>query len=294
MYHKGLIMEIKEDYCLVMEDTGNIVRIYKKGNMQVGQQIYFLNEDIYNEKIQDKKMVNFMQKPFTKVVLTALTVILLFVTLHFSEVLKPVDAYAMVSFDGNKSLQLEIDNKHKIKDVITYDNTINEEKLKQLKGKKLENIKKQLKELLNTNQDSYLIGYAFYDENDIDDKEELIHIINNLIDDEDLLFIQGKTEDIENAKSLNCNLGLYVAKQKKEEDIEDLYDDISYDELQTFIQQHPELLNNEDFKELLEDEKEEYEDYENDEENDNLENDHEQTDDDNEESEEDDVEEDEN
>lgn len=259
MYHKGLIMEIKETYCLVMEDTGEIVRIYKKGNMRVGEQIYFLNEDIYNEKVQDSKISNFMQKPLTKIVITTFTIFLLFVTLHFSEVLKPVDAYAMVSFDGNKSLQLEIDDKHKIRDVFTYDTTINKERLNQLKGKKIESIKKQLKELLNTNQDSYLIGYAFYNENDVEDKEELIDIVHQLIDEEDLLFIQGQTKDIESAKSLNCNLGLYVAKQRKEKEIDDLDEDITYDELNTFIQQHPELLNNEDFKELIEDEKEESE-----------------------------------
>ena len=47
MYEKAVVLEIKDDYCLVMTEDGKIVRIWKKAGIREGQKIYILEEDLY-------------------------------------------------------------------------------------------------------------------------------------------------------------------------------------------------------------------------------------------------------
>ena len=44
---KGIVMEIKDDYVIVMKEDGTLVRIQKKDNLKVGKSIFFFEEDIY-------------------------------------------------------------------------------------------------------------------------------------------------------------------------------------------------------------------------------------------------------
>ena len=46
MYHKVIVMEIKETYALVMAEDGQILRVVYKDGMKVGDCIYILEEDI--------------------------------------------------------------------------------------------------------------------------------------------------------------------------------------------------------------------------------------------------------
>ena len=47
MYNKGIILEIKEKYSLVLKDDSTVIRIKNKENMEVGDTIIFLEEDLY-------------------------------------------------------------------------------------------------------------------------------------------------------------------------------------------------------------------------------------------------------
>lgn len=46
MYHKGIVMEVKEKYALVMAEDGQILRVFYKDGMKTGDCIYILEEDI--------------------------------------------------------------------------------------------------------------------------------------------------------------------------------------------------------------------------------------------------------
>ena len=50
MYHKVMVMEVKEHYALAMGEDGQIVRIRYKAGMQIGDCIYILEEDLYQEE----------------------------------------------------------------------------------------------------------------------------------------------------------------------------------------------------------------------------------------------------
>lgn len=49
MYHKVIVMEIKEKYALVMTKDGGVLRVMRKDGMKVGDRIYILEEDILKE-----------------------------------------------------------------------------------------------------------------------------------------------------------------------------------------------------------------------------------------------------
>ncbi len=44
--NKGLIMEIKDDYAIVMCDNGTMDKILIKPGMSIGQKIFYFEEDI--------------------------------------------------------------------------------------------------------------------------------------------------------------------------------------------------------------------------------------------------------
>lgn len=57
MYLKVLVMEIKENYCLVMTQDGEILRIKRKKDMKVGDQIFILQEDLYQGESEEQPVL---------------------------------------------------------------------------------------------------------------------------------------------------------------------------------------------------------------------------------------------
>lgn len=48
MLYKGIIIEVKDEYSIVVTNESEFLRIKNKEGMKVGDKIYFLEEDIYN------------------------------------------------------------------------------------------------------------------------------------------------------------------------------------------------------------------------------------------------------
>ena len=48
MLYKGIIIEIKDEYSIVVTNESEFLRIKNKEGMNVGDKIYFLEEDLYN------------------------------------------------------------------------------------------------------------------------------------------------------------------------------------------------------------------------------------------------------
>ena len=110
MYHKVIVMEIKETYALVMAEDGQILRVVYKDGMKVGDCIYILEEDILKKDsfkeenhasiipfVERKKTGN-QHKTLWKKMVAVAAAFALFVT-SFAVLLKPEKAYAMVSVD---------------------------------------------------------------------------------------------------------------------------------------------------------------------------------------------------
>lgn len=258
MYHKGIVMEIKDKYCLIMNEDGDIIRIHKKGNMHVGDQIYYLLEDVYKE--QEENSHSFLySKSFHKTVLLGIAVVLIFVVTQFTSVLKPVDAYATVSFDKDKSFQVELDENTKIKKAISYNHSVSDEELKKLEGKKIIEVKNDINKILENKKDSLVIGFAFHKDSKAKDNDQLRKLIDEIIDDDHILYVRGNHLDIVDAKTAKENLGLYIVRQIKDKDIDDVFDDLSYQEILDLIKKNPALIEDEEIQEKLENRQEDKE-----------------------------------
>ena len=47
---KGIVMEVKNDYVIIMKEDGTLVRIKNKDGLKVGKSVFFFEEDIYIKK----------------------------------------------------------------------------------------------------------------------------------------------------------------------------------------------------------------------------------------------------
>ena len=113
MYLKVLVMEIKEKYCLVMTQDGEILRIKRKKDMKVGDQIFILQEDLYQGESEEQPVLqkkNKNRKIFWGGIaaVAASAVLLVGVSAYVNQMNA---SYALVSVDGAMSVQLELNKK---------------------------------------------------------------------------------------------------------------------------------------------------------------------------------------
>ena len=112
---KGIVMEIKDDYVIVMKEDGTLVRIQKKDNLKVGKSIFFFEEDIYIRK-ESAKVI-----PFRKYIVPLGAIAALFIILinpminRFSNNVS--NTYAVLTFDINPSIEFELEEDGIIKNV---------------------------------------------------------------------------------------------------------------------------------------------------------------------------------
>ncbi|MBM6860972.1 anti-sigma factor domain-containing protein, partial [Clostridium saudiense] len=72
---KGIVMEIKDDYVIIMKEDGTLVRIKNKDGLKVGKSIFFFEEDIYIKKDTAKVI------PFRKYIVPLVAIAALFIIL---------------------------------------------------------------------------------------------------------------------------------------------------------------------------------------------------------------------
>ena len=242
MYHKGIVMEIKKDYCLVLEDSGNIVRLGIKEGLEVGQKIFYFDEDIYKKEIKPASSWIYSRK-FKNVMISCLAVmIMVFSFISF----RPVPAYATVSFNGDKSLQVVIDKDFNIKEAHSYDESFSEKNLKSLN--QLDDIEKYF------SKDSLiLVGFALNKE-DIKGTKSLETYIQKVFKNKNIKLYSGTADDVEQAEKNNQNLGIYIINQYDHKDIEEfLEDDMDMDDMEELLEDYPELSSNENLMDEIED-----------------------------------------
>lgn len=184
MYHKVIVLEIKDGYALAMTGKGEIIRIKKKKGMKVGAAIYVLEEDMYK-----KVRTLYWQKAAA-----IAAVILLFVTSlllpQFSQ-----QVYAMVELEGSKSVSVKIDKNYKIQDAYSYDDTVSLKILKDLEGQKLQDLK-ELAEEIRAADGSLKVVYALYKE----DKKvsgKFAEVLQEIFGDQAVTYMEGKIEEIQ-------------------------------------------------------------------------------------------------
>lgn len=184
MYHKVIILEIKDGYALAMTEDGEIIRIKKKAGMKVGAAVYVLEEDRY-------KKVRTLQ--WQKAAVIAAAVLLCITSLLLPQFSQQV--YDMVELEGAKSVSVKIDKNYKIQDAYSYDDTMSLKALKDLEGQKLQDLKEIVEELRDADG-SLTVVYAMYKEDEKVSKE-LEEALQKIFGNENVTYMKGKIEEIQ-------------------------------------------------------------------------------------------------
>lgn len=258
MYLKVLVMEIKEDYCLAMTEDGAVVRIRKKDGMKVGRRIYILREDLFHkedsiQKIpeKEKKIIPWQFMTAAAAVFAVVIGITLFIRISSAP-------YAVVSVDGQRSIQFELDKNHTVKKAVSYNHSFSQKSLEKLEGKELEEAGEILKKTKSFQDTEHrIVGYGFYEDNQ-KEAENFEELLQKVLGNKATVYMQGTASDVEQAKKEKKPLSIFLLeKAAKEEELEEILEEFPPEKAAKILRGYPELAGfAEIFEEDMEEEKE--------------------------------------
>ena len=271
MYHKVIVMEIKETYALVMAEDGQILRVVYKDGMKVGDCIYILEEDILKKDsfkeenhasiipfVERKKTGN-QHKTLWKKMVAVAAAFALFVT-SFAVLSKPEKAYAMVSVDGEKAVEVVLNQKNRVKEADSKNDSLTREEKKKIKGEKVEIIKNYFSQDLS-DKETIIVGYAFLEDESEEERAALQRRLEKTFGTEHLLYLAGDKEDVENAKKAGKSLGIYLAEQiLTGEDFNKVVNEVTEEEILELLEKNPSFIENPVLKKSIQEKLSDYED----------------------------------
>lgn len=234
MYNKGIILEIKEKYSLVLKDDSTVVRIRNKENMQVGDTIFFLEEDLY----ELTKSRNTMKNKIIPILTIAAMLVLLVVPIVKNNTTG--GAYALMSIDINPSIEFELDKNKNIVNVYGVNDDGKTINLEELKGKTLEEGINILEKYLSKNHGESkegIVGFTFTNKISNDKYEsEVKDTVSKGLNNTKFVYLKGNEEDIALAKEKGVSIGRYEALCDLDEDtLEDTIENMSVDEIMALL-----------------------------------------------------------
>lgn len=221
---KGLIMELKKDYAIVLNDDGGMEKIVIKPQMAVGQKIFYFDEDIV--KITETTSSNnskFKYSVFMKSFGSIAAVFLLAFTFFYNmNINKTV---AIVSLDINPSIQIEVDNNQNIIKVVGMNDDGKNIDFSGIKGCNINDGIKSIKDILVEkeylkNNKDVLVGFAFVKNGEKTTYEDDIKeaVLSNF-DTENVTYLKAEDKkDVEEAKEQGISLGRYEASKVVDEE----------------------------------------------------------------------------
>lgn len=271
MYHKVIVMEIKETYALVMAEDGQILRVVYKDGMKVGNRIYILEEDILKKDsfkeenhasiipFAERKKTGNQHKTFWKKMVAVAAAFALFVT-SFAVLSKPEKAYAMVSVDGEKAVEVVLNQKNRVKEADSKNDSLTREEKKKIKGEKVETIKNYFSQDLS-DKETIIVGYAFLEDESEEERAALQRRLEKTFGTEHLLYLAGDKEDVENAKKAGKSLGIYLAEQiLAGESFHKVVNETTEEEILELLEKNPSFMEEPILKESIQEKLSEYED----------------------------------
>lgn len=271
MYHKVIVMEIKETYALVMAEDGQILRIVYKDGMKVGDRIYILEEDILKKDsfkeenhasiipFAERKKSGNQHKTLWKKMVAVAAACALFVT-SFAVLSKPEKAYAMVSVDGEKAVEVVLNQKNRVKEADSKNDSLTREEKKKIKGEKVETIKNYFSQDL-LDKETIIVGYAFLEDESEEERAALQRRLEKTFGTEHLLYLAGDKEDVENAKKAGKSLGIYLAEQiLTGEDFNKVVNEVTEEEILELLEKNPSFIENPVLKKSIQEKLSDYED----------------------------------
>ena len=236
--NKVIIMEVKDDYAIVMTSDFEFIKIKKKKSMTEGQKIYIVDEDICQG--EEKTSLSNKNKLLKILGLIAILLGILLLAFLFNPFKK--DTYATASFDGDASIELSLDENKKITEAISRDDSIPSGELENLKGKSFEYGLDEIDDYLEN--DNYILASCYVpnvvNDNYIDD-------IRSAIDKElsEVIFINANKDDVRQAQKENRTLGQYKLQNVASlSELEKYINNVNYNKLDKFVLTNSDLIKN--------------------------------------------------
>ena len=232
---KGIVMEIKDDYVIVMKEDGTLARIKNKDGLKIGNPIFFFEEDIYVKK-EAAKVIPFKKYIVPLGAIAALFIILINPIMNIFTS-KMNNVYAVLTFDINPSIEFNLDEKGIIKSVKGINDEAIALGLDKIKGMTFEEGTIALRDLLSqsnylNNNNAVLVGFSFIGNENIDYEKDIQQVIKNTFKGTDVAFLKGEKSDLEKAQSQGISLGKYEALVKLDEDnFEDAIENLTTQEM---------------------------------------------------------------
>lgn len=243
-FNKVIVMEVKDDYAIAMTSDFEFIKVKKKKSIKEGQQIYILDEDIYEN---GQKISFFKKNKLLKILglmAILLGILLLMILFNSSQkALHSEDTYATVFLESASTVELKLDENKKVIDIISKDNLISNKELNSLLEESFEEVIDELDDYVENN--NYVIASCYIS------SEENINYISSIkmeINDElsDVIFIEADKNDFKQAKKQNKTLGQYkIENITSLSELERYIDDVDYNRLEKFV-----LANNTSIKNI--------------------------------------------
>ena len=277
MLYKGIIIEIKDEYSIVVTNESEFLRIKNKEGMNVGDKIYFLEEDLYNadessivdtekEENQEKSnVIDFNEKKernkkkmstvYKRLVTVAATIAIIVGTVIYTS---PPKSYATVSFDENgSSLELNLDKNKKVNSASLINGNLNISDDDDF-AVVLDQLYKQIKQDSKNNKNGrVLVALCFEGDDDIAYEKEIKKLISQKFKGLNIMYIRVDKNKIQQNKNTEISMGEYAAMQMiEEDDIEGM----TIDKLNQMLKDGKYAYLREEILDELEDRSEGYED----------------------------------
>lgn len=277
MLYKGIIIEIKDEYSIVVTNESEFLRIKNKEGMNVGDKIYFLEEDLYNadessivdtekEENQEKSnVIDFNEKKeknkkkmstvYKRLVTVAATIAIIVGTVIYTSSPK---SYATVSFDENgSSVELNLDKNKKINSASLINGNLNISDDDDF-AVVLDQLYKQIKQDSKNNKNGrVLVALCFEGADDIAYEKEIKKLISQKFKGLNIMYIRVAKNKIQQNKNTEISMGEYAAMQMiEEDDIEGM----TIDKLNQMLKDGKYAYLREEILDELEDRSEGYED----------------------------------
>lgn len=221
MIYKGKVLEVNNDFAIVLTNSMEYLKVKKKAGLLVGNQILFVEDDVYKENsISYKNMLGYAA------VLAVMLLSISFIA-NFSAINNLFTATAaIVSVDINPSVELKVDNKHKVIKATPLTADAHEILSDQLKGLDIEDavfaliLNAKEKQYLTPERNSILISTIAMENNFMLDKENLRQRIEAKLEEEQeideilIAYIEGNRKDIREARRQNLSIGKYEIYKK--------------------------------------------------------------------------------
>ena len=236
--NKVIIMEVKDDYAIVMTSDFEFIKIKKKKSMTEGQKIYIVDEDIC--QCGEKTSLSNKNKLLKILGLIAILLGIILLAFLFNPFKK--DTYAIASFDGDASIELSLDENKKITEAISRDDSIPSVELENLKGKSFEYGLDEIDDYLEN--DNYILASCYVPSGENDN---YIDDIRTTIDKElsDVIFINANKDDIKQAQKENKTLGQYKLQSVASlSELEKYINNVNYNKLDRFVLTNSNLIKN--------------------------------------------------